>query len=259
MRRGILIISLAVITLVGLTLGLALFSFPLLELALNRSTQTLFDRTLHLGKSEWKKNLGIRFTDVQVHFQAPTESVPIQIHLLESQNSILHLFSHQGAQFKFKGFQIVGSKKSGIEGTLRIGGGKKSFFELDATVKGIDLQELTWINPPRLEGSQGEIKGRIKIRQETGKPLLLVARLYVEEPGGLLQSQLFDLLKPYLPQVALNRKIRLIKVAGGLVGFRVAQLRAEKDEPDKMKIFLHLAVPDYNLDLNLKMQVHLSD
>ena len=41
------------------------------------------------------------------------------------------------------------------------------------------------------------------------------------------------------------------------VGYQSADLRATLASADTLKVFLHLLIPDYNLDLNLNLEIHI--
>jgi len=149
----------------------------------------------------------------------------------------------------------LGSPREGLAGAVWIRGGRNGFFELRSEARSVDLEDLVWVNPENLKGSQGEIKGEIAIRQNATGDLRIRGKLRIAEPGGKLPARFFDLIKPYLPVAVTSAKIKTIQAAGGLVGFRVARLEMEMENPEVMKLFLQLAVPDYNLDLHLKMEI----
>lgn len=255
--------SFVLLALAGMGIGLVLvFHRPLaprfFEFVLNQTTADFFAGSIRIGDVQWRPNGGVRLEDFKGKLQSPRGPVPLQIQSIESRNSLVRYFSEEGLVLDFEGAQLADSKGKGIRGISILRGGGRGFFELQADVQGLDLKELVWINPENLEGSSGEMKGKIILRQDSKGAILLNGKLQVNE-GGELPSHFFRLLKPYLPQIALSRKIKRIEATGGLVGFRLASLEMEMVESNKMKIVLHLAVPDYNLDLHLKVEVRLGD
>jgi len=257
MRKGILIFG---ISLLAVSIGLALFLRPpmtrkLLEFGLNQASRELFAGTLRLEKVEWRSGPGIDLKNLHGQLQMPSGPVPLEVRSVESRGSLLDFFSRSGLRLNFEGAHPLGSPREGLAGAVWIRGGRNGFFELRSEARSVDLEDLVWVNPENLKGSQGEIKGEIAIRQNATGDLRIRGKLRIAEPGGKLPARFFDLIKPYLPVAVTSAKIKTIQAAGGLVGFRVARLEMEMENPEVMKLFLQLAVPDYNLDLHLKMEI----
>ena len=114
------------------------------------------------------------------------------------------------------------------------------------------------MEPEKLKGATGEIKGKVKFRQNAREAPVFSIEVHVDEPGGEVARHLFDLLTPYLPELAATAKARS-QVSREIVGFREASLTIKMEKSDQMKIFLHMKVPDYNLNLNLNVEVRIDD
>ena len=129
-------------------------------------------------------------------------------------------------------------------------------LELQANLAQLGLEELEWISPSYLAGSTGEVTGDVTLRVGDVEEPYLATALAIEEPGGLLQARFFDLLAPYLP--AIN-ELRRHAAKHALVAFRDARVKASLPATDRLEIFLHISVPEYNLDLNARLEIHVDE
>jgi hypothetical protein len=166
-------------------------------------------------------------------------------------------FSKEGLALIFTVNLGGAAEGRGVVGVLRVRGERQGFCDMKADVRSLDLGDIEWVNPENLAGSAGEMKGSFTFRVDAGGRPFCEIRLRVEEPGGKLQARFFETLKPYLPQLAVQQKVEEIAGKQALVDFREAELRLDLAESDRMKIFLHIAVPDYNLDLNLNIELRV--
>ena len=114
------------------------------------------------------------------------------------------------------------------------------------------------MEPERLKGATGEIKGKVRFRQNAREAPVFSIEVHVDEPGGKVARHLLDLLTPYLPELAATAKARS-QSNKEIVGFHDASLVIKMEKSDPMKIFLHMKVPDYNLNLNLNIEVRIDD
>lgn len=261
--RKTISLPLFLIILAGL-LGAIVFDLPqkglgqLLQYSLNRNTKALFKDSLRVEKVRLEKNLEIQIDHLHGKLQTEGGPLPFQIKSINSEGPVTDFFSQEGLVLNFKEARTADSKYGGIHGSYRFRGGREGFFEIKAEVQGLGLEELEPLNPENLRGSSGEIKGEITIRQGA-KGVFLRANLRIDEPGGRLQARFLDLLKPYLPQMGVKEKVEQILAAGGGVDFRIASLEMELVESEKMKVLLHLAIPDYNLDLHFNIEVRVDE
>ncbi|OQA55369.1 MAG: hypothetical protein BWY42_01480 [Candidatus Omnitrophica bacterium ADurb.Bin277] len=118
------------------------------------------------------------------------------------------------------------------------------------------LEDFRWLDPDNLDGASGKVGGHIRFRRTGDQAPFFEMTLDAPDPGGSLQAKFFDLFLPYLP-ASVQRK-RVEKLAGRgerLVRFKTADLKVEMPEGDRMKVLLHILVLDYNLKLQLSMEV----
>ena len=135
----------------------------------------------------------------------------------------------------------------------------KSSFELTAETNDLDLADLTWLDPENLAGASGNLVGNIYLFQEGKKQPILKSELSVKEPGGNLQARFFQMLVPYLPKAQVKSALKKIESNQGLVEYKEAKSTFSLDNPQELKVFLHITVPVYNLVLNLNMTVKLDE
>ena len=229
----------------------------LVQYAANRGSEEFFAGSVRLASAVIDRKLRIHLRGLRGEFQSPSGPVPLEIPSADSQGPLTGFFSQEGLVLNFKASLGQPTEGRGLDGVLKLRGGKQGFFEVKADVRSLDLHEIEWVNPENLSGSAGEMKGDLLIRGDaSGRPFCRL-HLQVDEPGGKLQARLFDTLKPYLPEVTVRQKVE--KIAGGpaLVNYRKARLDLDLPESDRLKIFLHIEVPDYNLNLNLNIEVRV--
>ncbi len=71
-----------------------------------------------------------------------------------------------------------------------------------------------------------------------------------------MRARLFDLLVPYLPS---GKELQRIASETGLVTYKDASLQLKLAQSDAMRIVLHIGVPQYNLELNLNVDVRVDE
>jgi len=259
MRRGVFIPAIFLLV-VGSVFALA-FVFRhelgrfLLVSAINRSTQAIFDGSVRVGKIHLDREFGIHIRDLKGHLVSERGPVPWEIQSIESQGPLTHFFTKEGVVLVFEGIRPRPSEHLGIRASARIRGGQKWEVELQMKVQGLGLDEIEWLSPENLSGAAGNLQGEVFFRMDAQGEIAIRAQLRVEEPGGRLQARFFDLLMPYLPGLITKGTVDEIIAQGGVVGFRKASFRMEVVESDKIKFFIQMAVPDYNLNLNVNLEL----
>ncbi|MBI4115514.1 MAG: hypothetical protein HY447_02955 [Candidatus Omnitrophica bacterium] len=260
MRRRIL--ALGIVGLIG-TVSAFVFhdkvGHLVLELSLNRNLHEFFGGSIRVGKFNLDKHFKINIQELTGSLQSEAGPVPLEILSIESINPITDILWNKGLVLNFEGAQVRNSKYQGIKGVLQVKGGDEGSLDLKADVQGVGLEELEWLNPENLSGSSGEMKGEIMLENSPKGKILLHLKLRIEEPGGRVQARFFDLLTPYLPQLAMMEKVKEIKAKGGTVGFHDALIEVKMTQSKRIKIFLHMVIPDYNLHLNLNTEVRFEE
>ncbi len=229
-----------------------------IESTANRQNQNIFAGSVRVGRADLDPQLKLHLEKLGATLQTASGPVPVEILSLASEGSVLRFFSKEGLVLSFEGIRPRGSKHKGIGGKIFLKGGKKGFFILEGDVQSLDLEELRWMEPERLKGATGEIKGKVKFRQNAREAPVFSIEVHVDQPGGEVARHLFDLLVPYLPELAQTARARS-QSHKEIVEFRDASLALKMEKSDQMKIFLHMRVPDYNLDLNLNIEIRIDE
>jgi hypothetical protein len=168
----------------------------------------------------------------------------------------MSLFSSK-AVFNFDQVRTQGSVLPGIQGRAEIKTGSEGSYKVEADIAGLDLQEIHWLNPDNLQGSSGLITGKItldgKFDEDPHFTVILASK------DGKVQSKLFNILLPYLPALPTKKRMAELSSANAVLPFRNAAMQLALPEPGKMKIFLHILIPDYNVELNLNFEIHLEE
>jgi len=257
MRKRLLTLSLVIAAALGVFRGELARAF--LQYGLNQATDDLFARTIQISKVhlDWKGR--VRIESLKARLRAASGPIPLEVRSISSKNSFLRAFSDRGLALNFEGVHLQDSQREGVSGEARIRMGREERFELQADILSLGLEEIRWISPEHLAGSSGEIQGKVTLQSKASGAILLEVQLRVREPGGRISARFFDLLLPYLPQIGSSERVAEIRAAGGLVGFHDASLALSWKDSDRIKIFLHILVPDYNLDLNVNTEIRMDE
>ncbi|HXV27659.1 MAG TPA: hypothetical protein VD913_01705 [bacterium] len=231
----------------------------ILEYLFNRNTKEFFEGTVRLSGVRLEPNGRLLIDRFDGNLQTGAGAVPLEIRQIRSENSVIHYFSKGGFRLNFKSLRPSYSPREGVDGVLILRGGKAWFFDLKATVRGIDLEDIVTFNPEFLEGSRGKMRGELSLYSAYGEDPRISAALSVEKPGGKLQSQFFEGIFPYLPKSVAKKQVKKLSNARELVDFDNAKLEINVPRSDRIKVFLHILVPDYNLNLNLNMEIRVDD
>ncbi len=263
-RRGILFFLLIFLVLIFVSFGL-LYRYrneltdSLLEYLFNQNTKEFFGESVRLSGVHLEPNGHLFIDRFEGKLATQTGFIPIEIRQIQSETTVLHYFSMEGLRLNFKSLRPSYSSREGVDGVLQIRGNKEWFFDLKATVQGIDLEDMVIFNPDFLQGSKGRMKGTINLHASFNEEPKVSADLSIEKPGGKLQSQFFDGITPYLPKSLAKKQVKKLSHETELVDFDNANLRIDIARSDRIKVFLHILVPDYNLNLNLNMEIRVSD
>ena len=80
--------------------------------------------------------------------------------------------------------------------------------------------------------------------------------LRIDEPGGLVQTKVFEWLVPYLPT---TEEIRRLSARSELIGYRRASLELHGLRDDRLKGLFRIDIPSYNLIVNLNLEIKVDD
>lgn len=168
-----------------------------------------------------------------------------------------HFVMRRPVFFIFDGVLLHDSLWQGMKGQAE--SRPDGFLRLEAEILGIGLEDLAPLNPGNLKGSTGEMRGKITLETKPGGEPVFMAELHAQRPGGKIPSRFFEGLLPYLPQVKNRQELEAIIRIAGLVSYNEADFTIASVRPGLMKVFLHMRIPDYNLNLNLNMQIRTDE
>ncbi len=239
------------------------YRYPLtdgaLEFLLNQNMKEFFDGSIRLSGARIDRNGRLWIDRFDGNLAAESGILPLEIREIRSENTLFHYFLKEGIRLNFKSLRPSNSAREGVDGILRVRGGKDWLIDLKTAVHGIDLEDVILLNPDFLKGSKGNLKGAMMLYARFNEDPRVSADLYVEKPGGKLQSQFFDGIFPYLPKSVAKAQVKKLSNRTELVDFDNAKLQVDIARADRIKVFLHILIPDYNLNLNLNMEVRVDD
>ncbi len=229
------------------------------ESLLNHNMKEFFGGSIRLSGARIDHNGRLWIERFDGNLAAESGTLPLEIREIHSENTLFHYFLEEGIRLNFKSLRPSNSAREGVDGTLRVRGGKDWLLDLKTAVHGIDLEDVILLNPDFLKGSKGNLKGAMMLYARFNEEPRVSADLYVEKPGGKLQSQFFDGIFPYLPKSVAKKQVKKLSNKTELVDFDNAKLQVNIARSDRIKVFLHILIPDYNLNLNLNMEVRVDD
>ena len=230
-----------------------------LEIAVNRSAGEFFEGPVRLKSAALKRNWRLSVTGFEGRLKTRKEPVPMEINRIESLDPLTYYLFGAPVRFAFEGVRPAKSPYRGLEGVAWTSLGPNGTFELEGHVREMGLEDIEWINPENLHGSTGKMAGMIRVKAGAHTAPYFSLDLQVGEPGGTVKAQFFDLLVPFLPQYEAIARLRALSAENRLVRYRSAQVQAALAGPGKMKVFLHILIPDYNLNLNLNLEVRIDE
>lgn len=240
-------------------LGLTLWILPrlpelerdIVERLANRSAQEYFADSIHVEKIALDRHLKIRLTGITGKLQTRRGPVPLEVKSLESQDSLFLFISQKPVRFIFEGMRPQGSSRPGMSGNFVTQTGLASRFELAADLGKTGLEDWQWLDPQNLGGATGAMKGALTFRQTFGQEPEFSMDLEAPQPGGNIQARFFDLFLPYLPASPQKERVQKVSESQKLVRYERAALKVSLPQSDRLKIFLQIFIPAYNLKLTL--------
>lgn len=223
----------------------------LLQQLANRSAREFFNDSLRIEKVSLDRRFRIHLTGITGKLKTRQNPVPLEIRSLESQNPLFFLILQKSVHFIFEGLRPQGSSRPGISGNFLVMTGAASRFECSADFGKTDLADWQWLDPQNLGGATGAMKGNLTFRQVFGREPEFEMDLEAPQPGGSIQARFFDLFLPYLPVSLQKEKVQEVAASQKLVRYTQAALKVTLPQNDRIKIFLQIFVPAYNLKLTL--------
>lgn len=230
----------------------------LIEYNLNRSAGEAFRHSLKIGDVRLDRDLKIRIQSLNGLLHTEEEAVPFEIRTLRSENPVTDFFFESGLSLVADGICFKNSERQKINGTLWLRGGLQPEFVIKINLKKLELDEISWINPGNLSGLTGKLQGKLILRTSFPEELSLKLKLNVDAPGGHLRARTFEPFLSYLPESLQREYVKeLTENPSSFIRYEDAAFELDLSYSDRMKIFLHMTVPDYNLILNIKIELRL--
>lgn len=231
----------------------------LVERLLNSASQDLFHGSLQIQKAGLDRRLRIHLEGLSGNLRSRGGEVPLLVQTVRSRDSLLGLLIQKPVRFDFAGVKPSRSLNAGLRGEAVLQTGKQGRFELKASIERMDLGDLEWMDPRNLKGASGRLTGDLVLRTDSSGRSDFELKAKVEAPGGRIPSHLFDLLLPYLPERSVIDQVRALQTRQKIVGYKEAALHMNLAASDQMKVFLHILIPEYTMDLNLNMEIRLDE
>lgn len=231
------------------------------ESVLNTALRDYFAGTLKVGHAHIGRDFRLQLGDIQGELVTRERPVSVRLQTLESVEPLYRLLFLKPVHFNFSGFQPSLSSQPGISGKAMAAPGWKWIFTLEAHVESLALEDIVWVNPDSLAGSSGRMIGTLEVAADYTGHSEFKMELSVPEPGGSLQARFFDSVTPYLPKTKKKskKKTEILASTHETIAYRKAELTAQLENDDQVKMLLRIMVPDYNLNLNLTLLVKVDE
>ncbi len=253
-------LSLAAFFLVILSL-LYVFRLPLqkrmLEAGIGFAAREFFQRPIRLNSGFIDRSLQMHLRQLEANLLTVSGPVSIELPRLDTSALIPPLLSGQPITLTFEGLKPTASQNIGVGGRAELKTGPEGFYQIEANIGGLDLGEITWLNPDNLKGSSGSFTGKVFLKGSYKEAPQIQA--VITSKDGYVQSKFFELLLPYLPAMPTKQNLVNLTAASKTVPFHDGALRVEIPKPHQMKIFLHIRIPDYNVELNINFEIRIEE
>lgn len=260
MNRKVLLPLAAALLAAGVFLGI--YREPaqtrLFTAALNLAGSEFFQGSIRLTRAGLDRHLRLRIQGFRGDLKTEEGPFSLEIAGMVSDGPVYKIFSREGLKFRFSGIKPEGSGRQGMDGILHFRAGKEWFSRLDLSIHDLGLEDVRWVNRENLEGASGKMRGGAVFGNDWQGRMKFQIALGVDRPGGTLQAHFFDALRPYvpgMPQIIAAPENREMP----LVAYRDARVDLSMEEMDRLKGFFHIFVPEYNINLNVNLEVRLDE
>jgi len=226
------------------------------ERTVNAQTQELFGGSVRFDRVHLNRRLRLRIEGIEAQWHIAADSVPLHIDRMESRGPITDIALRRPWSVRFSGAKIGHPSRPGLRGLIRVQQGPRWRLALDADVELMELSELVWINSQHLRGSTGELTGTVRMTFGAQQTPELDCALRIDEPGGLVQTKMFEWLVPYLPA---TEAIRRLAARNELIEYRRAALELHGARDGRLKGLFRIDVPSHHLIVNLNLEITVDD
>ncbi len=230
-----------------------------IESLLNTSARDFFAGTLKLRKASLSNDFKLKLENLHGEITTTEKPITLSIDSIVAKNPLYRLLLLQPVEFYFRGLKPAGSLQPGLMGTLHFQPGWHWRIKVETTLESLGLEEIIWINPASLAGSSGQLQGHLVLSQTAMGQSEFTMDLLLPEPGGKLPARFFDAVTPYLPRKKNKRQAETLANGRDLVTYSHAALEARLESADTLRAVFRILIPEYNLNLNLKMMIKLDE
>ncbi len=255
LRAVLLLLVLAVLALVCIKRNQILQ--PFLEKWINRTQSIHFDNSLKIEGFHLNPDLRVSIDKIHGTWQTKEGGFPFEIVGVAMTDPVTNFIFKKPVHITFQQFRPKASTHPGLTGKITLLNDKAETFELQTALNGLYLEELTAFNPDMLKDTTGNMIGSFYMKGQKSGEQELKLRVGIAPPGGRVQSRFFEVFVPYLPigDKETLAKIRLVQT----VGYRLANVAAELENKNALKVLLNIQIPEYNLNLNLNLLLRVED
>ena len=256
---GILSVTLALLGVTALVLNRNTLLRKFSESVINFCGKSAFHNSVRVGKAFLKPGPAVRLEHLQGQLRFQEAPLDLTLHSLEITP---HLWPRQepgACILRFENLRPRTASGEGFYGTFTVPYDGTWCYFLNGEIQGLDLADLTWISPETLKGASGRISGSFKMNTEPGGTTHVELDIAIPKPGGRIQSRFLDLLLPYVPQLGKRDNVRRLVAQNETVPYEDAKARILSVSPETIKVVLHISFPDYNLNLNLSVDIRLEE
>lgn len=187
------------------------------------------------------------------------DPVPIRIEQMDCEGSLPGTLWGDPLVCRLDSVVISNSSNQNIHGALVFQPGKNWRMDFTAQAESIDLQDVAWLDPDHLQGSSGSMKGTLTLRSHARGSPFFAMDFKIVEPGGKIQSEFFDLLRPFLPLSAPKDLLNKEDTAKRLMRYTRASLQLRTLQADKMSGTFRILLPDLPVDLNVNLEIRIDE
>lgn len=147
-----------------------------------------------------------------------------------------------------------------LQGTVTIEtAGPQPTFTLEARATGVALSDLAPLNPTMFQGAHGSGTVTARARGAADGTVQFTATCEIGQPGGAVQAPFLKSIMPYIPAAAQTTALRQAVAHDQPIRFQTARLSVESAAPDTLKALLLMALPEYNVVLDVDFTIHVDD
>ncbi len=187
------------------------------------------------------------------------DPAPIRIENIDCEGSVWGVLQGETLVCHLTPIRVADSVNQKISGTLLFQGGTHWRLDFTAQAESMDLKDVIWLDPDHLKGSSGRMTGTLILRSQAQGSPFFVLDFRAVEPGGKLQSEFFELLRPFLPLTAPKDLLNKEGSGKRLMRYTRASLTLRTIQADKMSGIFRILLPDFPVNLNVNLEIRIDE